>query len=716
MRSALPKVLHEIGGRPMIGHVLAAAEALSPRRIAVVIGPDMEAVAAAVRPHDTAVQQEPLGTAHAVLAAEALLGEEVAAGADVLVLYGDGPLISPATLQAMLAALDAPAAPSFVWLGVRPPDPTGYGRLILSEGRLQRIVEERDADDEERACGLVWGGLVAGRGRRLFDLARRIGNDNAKSEYYLTALVALGQGEGATSAVVESGFDEVRGVNSRAELAEAEAIFQGRARRRAMDGGATLQAPETVFFSWDTQLAADVTVEPNVVFGPGVTVSAGATIRAFSHIEATEIGTGTAVGPFARLRGGAVLGAEVRIGNFVEVKGSRFGDGAKAAHLSYLGDAAIGAAANIGAGTITCNYDGVAKHRTEIGAGAFIGSNTALVAPVTVGDGAHRRRRLDHHAAGRRARRRHRDDTRFAHGERALGRALSCPAAAAQGRARPAEGLTPMCGIIGILGQGDAAPQLLDGLQRLEYRGYDSAGIATLVNGHIDRRRAEGKLGNLAELLQRQPLDGQVGIGHTRWATHGRPTETNAHPHANERVALVHNGIIENHQALRQELEDKGIVFQTETDTEVVLELITEQLAAQKTPQQAVAATLRRLEGAFALAIMFAGRHDLMIGARRGSPLAVGFGQGEMFLGSDALALAPLTSRICYLEEGDWAELTAKGATIHDEEDRVVERPVVLTAVSGAMIGKGEFRHFMQKEIFEQPGVIGDTLATLVNP
>jgi len=273
-----------------------------------------------------------------------------------------------------------------------------------------------------------------------------------------------------------------------------------------------------------------------------------------------------------------------------------------------------------------------------------------------------------------------------------------------------------MCGIIGILGRAEASPLLLEGLQRLAYRGYDSAGVATLVNGHIDRRRAEGKLTNLAALLQRQPLSGQVGIGHTRWATHGRPSEANAHPHANGRVALVHNGIIENHAALRQELEAAGVAFESETDTETVLHLVTFYLEQQMTPQQAVAKALKRLDGAFALAMIFAGRHDLMVGARRGSPLAVGFGEGEMFLGSDALALAPLTSRICYLEEGDWVELSAKGAVIHDEEDRVVERPVVKTAVSGAMIGKGEFRHFMQKEIYEQPGVIGDTLATLVHP
>jgi glucosamine--fructose-6-phosphate aminotransferase (isomerizing) len=273
-----------------------------------------------------------------------------------------------------------------------------------------------------------------------------------------------------------------------------------------------------------------------------------------------------------------------------------------------------------------------------------------------------------------------------------------------------------MCGIIGILGEAPVAPLLLDGLKRLEYRGYDSAGIATLRNGSIDRRRAEGKLSNLAGVVERQPLEGTVGIGHTRWATHGRPTEKNAHPHANERVALVHNGIIENFKQLRGELEAAGHRFETETDTETVVHLISDYLDQQMTPQQAVAATLKRLDGAFALAIIFAGRHDLMIGARRGSPLAVGYGEGEMFLGSDAMALAPLTDRICYLEEGDWVELSRSGARVHDAEDRPVERAVKQTALSGALIGKGEYRHFMQKEIFEQPAVIGDTLQSFLNP
>ena len=273
-----------------------------------------------------------------------------------------------------------------------------------------------------------------------------------------------------------------------------------------------------------------------------------------------------------------------------------------------------------------------------------------------------------------------------------------------------------MCGIIGILGRAPAAPLLVDGLKRLEYRGYDSAGVATLVNGGIDRRRAEGKLVNLESLLGRAPLPGTIGIGHTRWATHGRPTEANAHPHASDRVAIVHNGIIENFKELRRELEDARHVFETETDSETVVHLLTAYLEKQASPQEAVAETLKRLEGAFALAIVFAGRHDLMIGARRGSPLAVGYGDGEMYLGSDALALAPLTDRICYLEEGDWVELTAEGALVHDESDAVVERAVKRTALSGAPIGKGQYRHFMQKEIFEQPAVIGDSLHSYLDP
>ena len=273
-----------------------------------------------------------------------------------------------------------------------------------------------------------------------------------------------------------------------------------------------------------------------------------------------------------------------------------------------------------------------------------------------------------------------------------------------------------MCGIVGVIGREQAAPLLLEGLRRLEYRGYDSAGIATLVNGHIDRRRAQGKLANLADSLAKRPMHGTTGIGHTRWATHGAPTEGNAHPHGTARVSVVHNGIIENHAELRAELEGQGQVFETETDTETVAQLVDHLLAQGATPREAARAAFARLEGAYALALLFAGHHELIIGAQHGAPLAVGYGEGEMFLGSDALALAPMTSRIAYLRDGDWTVLTREDASVFDTAGNPVTREVKRTALSGAAIGKGPFRHFMEKELHEHPAVIGDSLHRMVDP
>src|SRR6185312_11255983 len=273
-----------------------------------------------------------------------------------------------------------------------------------------------------------------------------------------------------------------------------------------------------------------------------------------------------------------------------------------------------------------------------------------------------------------------------------------------------------MCGIVGVIGARQAAPLILDSLRRLEYRGYDSAGVATLVNGHIERRRAEGKLGNLAAVLERAPLPGSTGIGHTRWATHGAPTEGNAHPHGTERVSLVHNGIIENHAELRAELEAEGQAFSTETDTETVAQLVDLHLRRGMDPVAAAGAALRRLEGAYALAMIFAGHPELIVGAQHGAPLAIGFGEDEMFVGSDALALAPLTRRIAYLNDGDWTVVDRQGAKFFDMEGNQVEREVKLTRLTGAAIGKGNFRHFMEKELHEHPAVIGDTLHRMVSP
>ena len=391
MNSAVPKVMHPIAGQPMIAYPLQALQPLAPGATVVVVGPQMEAVARTVAPAQTVVQDPPLGTGDAVRAAfRAMSGRLSPQGEidEVVVLYGDTPLLRSETLARLLAEQkQAPAA--ILLAGMRPADPGPYGRLISGPGgRILRIVEAADANSEEYAIGLCWGGLMLIRARHLFELVDGLDRNNAKREFYLTGIVGLASDRGLQCRAVELPPEELIGINTRAELAEAEALMQRRLRRGAMEAGATLVAPETVFLSADTRLGRDVVVEPNVTFGPGVTVGEGARICSFSYFEGATIGAGARVGPFARLRPGAVLEEEVHVGNFVEVKAARLGAGAKANHLTYIGDAEVGAGTNIGAGTITCNYDGFNKFRTTIGKGAFIGSNTALVAPVSVGAGA----------------------------------------------------------------------------------------------------------------------------------------------------------------------------------------------------------------------------------------------------------------------------------------------------------------------------------------
>ncbi len=386
MNSDLPKVLHELGGAPLFAHALASGAALAPSRSVLVVGHGAAAVEKAAAQHAPDVlfarQPEQNGTAHAVgCAAEHLAGFD----GDALVLYGDTPFISAETLQAMAKAR---AEHDLVVLGFEAADPDRYGRLVMEGDRLQRIVEYKDASDEERAIRLCNSGVVMAPAGLLLDLVAEVGNENASGEYYLTDIVEIANARGLSAGAVRCDEAETLGINTRAELAAAEALFQARARARALDNGATLQAPETVFFALDTHLGRDVVIEPNVVFGPGVTVENGARIRAFSHLEGCHVGAGATIGPFARLRPGAELGNDARIGNFVEIKNAQVGEGAKVNHLTYIGDAEIGEAANIGAGTVTCNYDGVNKHRTTIGNRAFIGSSTMLVAPVSIGDEA----------------------------------------------------------------------------------------------------------------------------------------------------------------------------------------------------------------------------------------------------------------------------------------------------------------------------------------
>ena len=387
MKSDIPKVLHEIGGLPIFAHALASGATLEPERTVLVVGHGGAAVAAAARGIDPEIavveQKEQLGTAHAVAqAAPALAG----AGGDSVVLYGDTPFIRAETLEAMAAA--RAAGHDIVVLGFEAANPGRYGRLVMEGDRLTRIVEAKDATESELAIGLCNSGVVMAATEVLMDLVANVGNDNAAGEYYLTDIVALGGARGLSATVVVCEEAETLGIDSRAGLAAAEALFQTSARAEAMAEGVTLVAPETVFFSHDTVLGRDAHVDPNVVFGPGVTVETGARIRAFSHLEGCHVGSGAIVGPYARLRPGAELSNGVRIGNFVEVKAATLGEGAKVNHLSYIGDANVGARSNVGAGSITCNYDGVFKHHTEIGSDAFIGSDTMLVAPVSVGDGA----------------------------------------------------------------------------------------------------------------------------------------------------------------------------------------------------------------------------------------------------------------------------------------------------------------------------------------
>jgi len=389
MKSDLPKVMHKIAGRPMLGHVLDVAAATGANQIAVVIGPNMDAVGVGARAFSPQaqifVQAEQLGTADAVKAALPVLK---AFTGDVIVLYADTPLLQPATLERLRKVLAEGAAAAV--LGFEAADPTGYGRLLTdANGTLTAIREEKDATTAERQIQICNSGVMAFRVNDMAAVLARISNDNAKGEYYLTDAIEVIATMGGRAAVVTCPESEVLGVNDRGQLAEAEAIFQTRRRGEAMAAGATLIAPETVWFSHDTRLGRDVVIQPNVFFGPGVVVEDGVEILANCHIEGAHIGSGARIGPFARLRPGAQLGTGVHIGNFVEVKNVKMGQGAKANHLAYLGDGSVGDRANIGAGTIFCNYDGFFKHQTSVGKEAFVGSNSALVAPVTIGDGAY---------------------------------------------------------------------------------------------------------------------------------------------------------------------------------------------------------------------------------------------------------------------------------------------------------------------------------------
>lgn len=381
MKSSLPKAAHKIAGREMLAHLLRAAEQVFDQ-IVVVVGPHMEVLEKIAAPHQVVVQQERLGTAHAAQQAVAHFGT-----GPVAVFYADNPLVCATTMQALRMRLQQGDA-GLVLLGMTPPDAGKYGRLVLQDGYVTRIVEYADANEAERAIGFCNAGGLIALGPQMQNWLAQVKNHNAKAEFYLTDIVALARAKGVKVAALNAPYEECLGINSRAELAQAEAAFQARQRARFMDAGVSLQAPDTVFFAADTEIGADTNLGPHVVFGPGVRIESGVEIKAFSHLEGCVVRSGAVIGPYARLRPGTTVEQEAHVGNFVELKATTLGKGAKANHLAYLGDAEIGPGANLGAGTITCNYDGKTKHKTKIGAGAFIGSNSALVAPVEIGAAA----------------------------------------------------------------------------------------------------------------------------------------------------------------------------------------------------------------------------------------------------------------------------------------------------------------------------------------
>jgi len=567
MNSDIPKVLHEVAGLPLIGHAMRAGAALSPERTVVVTGHGADAVEAVVATLDPGAlcvrQGEQLGTGHAVDQARAALADF---DGTVIVLYGDTPFVSAGTLEQLVACrADADVAV----LGFNAQDPARYGRLITEGDALTRIVEANE--------------------------------------------------RGLRATYVTCDETETMGVNDRAQLAQAEGVFQRHARRAAMLGGVTLADPDSVYFSHDTAMERDVWVGPNVVFGPGV--------------------------EYRPLRP-----PQTRRGAVPRRKDRQFRRDQERGHCGR----------GQGQPPVLC------RRRLCRGGGQY-------------------RRGHDHLLLRRRYEAPHRN--------------------------RCAGLCRLMCGIVGVLGTHEVAPILVESLKRLEYRGYDSAGIATVNSGALDRRRAVGKLINLSDLLVHEPLAGKSGIGHTRWATHGAPSVKNAHPHQAGRVAVVHNGIIENFKELRGDLAKEGIGFETETDTETVVLLTQHFLKGGMSPQEAAFATLDMLEGAFALCFLFEGEDDLMIAARKGSPLAIGHGDGEMYVGSDAIALAPLTDRITYLAEGDRAVLTRSSLTITDASGRLANREVKQIQLDAARVEKGGHKHFMAKEIAEQPVVLADAIA-----
>jgi UDP-N-acetylglucosamine diphosphorylase/glucosamine-1-phosphate N-acetyltransferase len=814
MKSSHPKVLHQILGRPMIAYLIDTLKSIGVADILVVVGYQAEKVMAALAEEGVrfVIQEPQQGTGHAVQVAMEAVPPEAET---VMVLCGDVPLISGDSVAALYRLHQETGAAVTVQT-VELPDGAHYGRVVRDDqGRVLDVVQSKDAKDspESWPSGRSTPGPIASTRPSCARPWRELEVSPVTGEIYLTDMIMLARKHGrGVEALIDPDWPDLLGINSRKELAQAVQTLKRRINDLHLAAGVTLMDPDSTYIGPQVIIGRDTVIYPNVylegstVIGadcliePNVKITDSALadnvyVKMGSVIAESSLAAGVQVGPYSHLRPLSDLREGARVGNFVEVKKSILYPGVKANHLTYLGDAEVGAGANVGAGTITCNYDGVHKHKTIIGEKAFIGSNTALVAPVTVGPGAYvgagstitkdvppgmlgiaRARQVVLKRPPGMGKKKV-EATPLNAGTLALELeklGLDCPPEviqelvglfAHQGIAtleafaevahpdnlelirqmfvidgekpsimiwppawpawRPPSGKASrdlilifhevsMCGIIGYLGPQEAMPILLDGLKRLEYRGYDSAGMAVIGPGGLAIRRSLGKLRELEKALAQDPLVGSVGIGHTRWATHGRPSEANAHPHQVGEIAVVHNGIIENYLDIKENLLKEGHRFASETDTEIVSHLVVRNLGRGVDYLGAVRLTLQEIRGSYALAMVNAREPRLLVAARKESPLILGLGEGEFFLASDIPAILPYTRRVIFLEDHDLVVLRDDDFLLLDGGGHQVERQVHTITWSPAMAEKAGYKHFMQKEIFEQPRALIDTFRSRI--
>jgi glucosamine--fructose-6-phosphate aminotransferase (isomerizing) len=706
------KVLHKILNVPMICLIIDSLKKVNPDEIFVVICHQKEKVMETLSSYNVKFieQLEPKGTAHALMSSVSIL--EKNKEKDLLVLYGDAPLVQPPLLEELINHHQKNDY-AVTLVSAKLDSPMGYGRIIRDEkGNIVKIIEERDATFEEKRINEINAGIYMFKISELLPALNYVSPNNVKKEYYLPQLIEILRQRGKSIGEVKtSSIEDIFGINTRYELARAISILKERKIKTLCEQGVTFIDPDNTWIDLTVKIGKETVIYPSVILEEDTIIGDECTIYPFVHIINSKIGNKVKIlsssmiedsiiedeaqiGPFTHLRPKTIIKNKAKVGNFVEMKKTIFGSGSKAGHLSYLGDSEVGENVNIGAGTITCNFDGFKKHKTIIEEGAFIGSGTELVAPVKVGKNSF---------IGAGSTITKNVEPFFISGSKGKANIK-----AQLGEKKEKKQI--MCGIIGYLGPKKISTVLIDGLKRLEYRGYDSAGLAVVNKGKLEIRRVKGKISKLEELIRISPIDGSYGIGHTRWATHGRPSEENAHPHRDctGTIVVVHNGIIENYLSLKKELSKEGHNFQTETDTEAIAHLIEKYY--QGDLENAVQRTVRELNGVFAFAVISSKEKEKIVVAKKGPPAIVGLGNNEYFVCSDLAPILSHTREVVFLDDEEMAVIDNSGARFSDFSGKTLSKSVHTIAWDPIMVEKGGFKHFMLKEIFEQPRALRETL------